>query len=218
MCLILAIGGTLGIVGKGKLDRANTSLWQARQESERLLAEVKAAESRQDELIASLRAEIAGYQAAAAEGLVVARASAALVAADAMTPEVVWRYETGGRMQITVRAEVNVRPAPTVSCGISFGMVPKELQIGPDYFYSKTEPNADGSLSSGNWIGVPVMSVARYLDAEALDDPDGVVWISIDYLSFSDWLRNYPPKEVSLRPEPEPAETLPVEMEPGQTK
>jgi hypothetical protein len=199
LALIIVVMGVIGLIGWNKLNIANTNLWQTRQNNLALANARTSQAAEYETAIAQLQAELLVYREAETEAARLERARQALIDADAMTPVRVWKYTTNGTLTMTTSGEVNVRPAPAVASGISFGKLNRGITIRTDYFYSRMAPNPDGSLPYGNWIGVPVETVSRHLDAAALEDPDGIVWISMDYLIWSDWLRNYTPEQVNLR-------------------
>lgn len=189
LSIVVVVFGLLGMIAKLKLDIANTNLWETRQTANELKSELSIQEKAYEETIESLEDELAQLQ-----GKVHAENTLAQV--ESYTPEKVYKFTGVSELRITSNGNPNVRPSPGKN-GLTYGNFSGNITL--DYFYSTPRLPQEGI---GNWIGIPVHLLSEYelglFPTDISSDLDGVIWVSADYLTFSDWLRNYDATEVNL--------------------
>lgn len=182
MLAIVVAMSFIGIIGKSKLDTANTSLWTVRQERNQLQEQMAVQAEQYEQTISDLRAELVTYRDAEAEAKRVAFI-------ESFTPEEAYRFSGVESLVITTKDSVRVRPSPYAG-EISYGRLNGGTRFQLEYFYATKLPQN----GIGSWIGIPVQLLSDDLSSfpqGIADDTDGIVWISADYLNFSDYLRNY---------------------------
>jgi hypothetical protein len=190
LTVMVLVFGFLGLIGKFKLDRANTNLWASRQTVTQLRQDAHEQSEEYEGVIEELRAELAALKGAEA-------VKATMNRTESLTPEKAYKFTSVAGVVISVvDGEPNVRPSPKVS-EVSYGKLWGAFTL--EYFYSYPRLPQEGI---GNWIGIPVHLLSeteRNLFPSDMQDKDGIVWVSADYLKFSDWLKNYPANEVNLK-------------------
>jgi hypothetical protein len=194
LIITIATGTILGIIGKSKLDTANTNLWASGQQNQQLRASAQTQNAQYEEVIERLRGELQEFRNAAAT-------ERAMTQAENLTPETVWKFTGTSNLTIRVNGDVapRVRPSPRAS-DVSHGRLDVHARFTLEYFYATPNRPQDGI---GNWIGIPVHLLSenelRSFPSEIAEDRDGIIWVSADYLRFSDYLRNYTSEQVNLR-------------------
>ena len=197
----LLTGTVLGFIGKYKLDRANTALWVTRQENHQLRTVAQEEAERYENTIDGLRAELAAFKDAAAT-------AKEMAGAEALTPEMVYKFSDTNGLTITILSDGNgngprVRPSPRAGT-VSYGRIRPHTVLSLEYFYTTSLPQ-NGEL--GAWLGIPLELLSDEQlswwfqlnrDWDITADADGIIWVSWGYLKASDYMRNYSSEKVEL--------------------
>ena len=192
--MVVVVFGVVGLVGMTKLNTANTGLWLAKHR----IREIEQELSKKNAELQNTKEELQEEKTARKEAELARRM---LKEAEEMTPEKVYKFTDMASITVTVGKDVpNVRPSPATASKVSFGHLEENFILNLEYLYAfPYRPDE----SVGSWIGIPLDLLSEdelsQFPEEVSEDHDRVVWISTDYLRFSDYLRNYSAEEVNLR-------------------